>query len=116
VLRRSRADTLRTAASADSLTRLRQLEQELGSAPPAIVAHAHLPLTPTLSLGLLRGPGASAEPSSHEAGDDQLRLPQDIDEHSRASPMLELSALRRAHVPSPPPGAMAGSPKAECER
>jgi hypothetical protein len=55
-LRRLRADTLGTAARADSFTRSHQLEEELGGALPAIGAHAHLPLPPTLPLGLLRGP------------------------------------------------------------
>jgi hypothetical protein len=92
-LRRSRADTLRTAASADSFTWSRHLERELVGALPVTEVHAHLPLTPTLPLGLLRGPGASAEPSPHEADDDRLRFPLEITEHSRASSLLEPCAL-----------------------
>jgi hypothetical protein len=81
-----------------------------------IGAHAHLPLTPTLRLGLLRGSGASAKPSPHVAGDDQLRFTQYIDEHSRASSILEPSALRHAHVPASLAGTMYGPPAAECVR
>jgi hypothetical protein len=115
-LRRSRAATLPTPASADSFKSSRHLEREFGGALPAIGAHTHLPLTPVLPLGLLRGPGASAEPSPHEAGDDRLRFPQDIDDHSRASSILEPGALRRPHVPVPLPGTMHGPPAAECVR
>jgi hypothetical protein len=64
-LRRLPADTLGTAASANSFTRSRQLEEELGGALLAIGAHAHLPFPLTLPLG---GPGASTEPSPHERG------------------------------------------------